>query len=60
MPQDGDVDPILVKALSVLAQTEAAQPFRNLLHCRPLGIYRGLTALSNQAKKSLFDSFASE
>jgi hypothetical protein len=60
MPQNGDVDPILVKALGVLAQTETAQPFRNLLHRRPLGIHRDLTALLNQPKKSLFDSFASE
>jgi hypothetical protein len=49
MPQDGDVDTILAKALGVLAQTETPQPFRNLLHRRP-GIDRGLTALSNQAK----------
>jgi len=37
MPQDGDVDPILVKALGVLAQTQTPEPFRNLLHRRPLG-----------------------
>ena len=60
MPQDGDIDIILSKARSVLPETEL--PSQSAICCiaAPLRIYRGLTALSNQAKKSLFDRSASE
>jgi hypothetical protein len=46
-----DIDVVLSKALGVLGQAELLQPVRDVLHCNPPQIYRGLTAILDEGDR---------